>query len=149
MSLKWNLFALCNFILLALYSVFILGLLRFSVEVSGSSVSFTFFAISLVIIFLNLLFNIYIVRKHAYNLPVSKNVTSFYRFSCFLFAVSFVVVIANFFSWVSSDLNSRQFDNSTYWILFMLLMQLVMGVYIFIIQVNIIKDLRKERERME
>jgi small-conductance mechanosensitive channel len=146
MPLKWKLFGLANYFILLVYIFLLLGAMRFTIEVDTEGqgmLGFMFFMISLFIVVLNAVFNLYIFHKHLPDNKISKRGKIAYKISATLYAVSLLTISITLIRDTIHELKIDADSGAGYFMLIFFCVNSLIGLFVLINQFRIIKFIEK------
>ena len=146
MPIKWKLFGLANYIMLAAYVFLLVNALRFTIEFLPAEVSlssFTPFMLSLFVVVFNSVLNLYVFHTYLPSNPFSKKLRITYLISTILSVIAYPITIVSIFIFIYEILNSNPIDNFVYIILPVFLLILLSALFIFINQVILLRSIKK------
>lgn len=146
MPIKWKLFGIANYIILLIHAFLLLGAMRFTTEVAAESqdmAGFMPFMVSLFIVILNAVFNLYIFHKHLPDNPVSRRVKTPYLISAILFAIALMIISIPLIRDSFDELSFSSDKSFGFFLLTIFCLVLLIGLFVLINQFVVLKFIEK------
>lgn len=144
MPINRKLFGVANYVMALVYAFLFLGALRFTVEkvpAEEDLTPFMPFMISLAILLLNAVLNIYVFHRHLPGKPFSRSTGTCYFIAAILYGIALTIVSISFIRNISDELSHQSTNNADYYLLLIFLLHLIVGLFILINQLKIRKHL--------
>lgn len=150
MPLRWKLFAVANYLLLAGYLFLLILIVKFLFETNIRSTNglleFILISTSMLFIVVNSVCNVYVFHKHLRGKPFNYNFKIFYTIFSVLYLLSLAVVLISLIPAIADELRYSERRRFGYFLVTIFSFTLILGGFVLINQFLVRRYIKRKNQ---